>query len=332
MLLRFIVLRRLDNKLRKHSHHMRKLYKCLKVACGMEEYTLKNYQKGFEDDQAKVGIEVAQSWKYAHQTSADRLKEIYSLPEFDPETRHYCFEKDKMVGFLTSKVIEPKEDGKRRASLVFPSVLPGYEKAADLLIEKAFETLKKKDVEVVETYVSAISGNNYDLAKKWDYKHIQDIDNIVFILNGWEIKADLDTSKIRKFDHEKDFDKWLSLVKEYDGLTDEQTEQLVKELKNEQDNIVAHLVIEEDEEIVGTTMIFRNEIKPSTANLAYTYVTNAEYLKMLATKVKEIGVKKDIDMFFIWLFRGRLKLRKYFDELNFKYGQPSAALFEKELK
>ena len=52
---------------------------------------------------------------------------------------------------------------------------------------------------------------------------------------------------------------------------------------------------------------------------------------MLATKVKKIGNKKGIDMFFIWLYRGRLELRKYFEELNFKYGQPSASLFEKEL-
>ncbi|MCE7749742.1 MAG: hypothetical protein GPJ51_15255, partial [Candidatus Heimdallarchaeota archaeon] len=78
----------------------------------MEEYSLKNYQQGFERAQASVGYQVAQNWQFAHQTQAERLKEIYSKPDFDPETRHYCFKGNEMIGFLTSKVIEPKEDGR----------------------------------------------------------------------------------------------------------------------------------------------------------------------------------------------------------------------------
>ncbi|MFX0022683.1 MAG: hypothetical protein ACFE9S_10170 [Candidatus Hermodarchaeota archaeon] len=102
---------------------------------------------------------------------------------------------------------------------------------------------------------------------------------------------------------------------------------MVKESGSE--NIVSHLVIDKDGEIVGTTLIYRNEIKPNTANLAHTYARNTEYLKNLAVKVKEIGKTEKIDTFFIWLFRDRLKLREHFDELNFKYGQPNASLFEK---
>ena len=237
-----------------------------------------------------------------------------------------------MIGFLTSKIIEPKEDGRKRANLVFPSVLPDHEAATELLLEHAYETLKTKGVEVIETYVSALSGNNYDLAHKWDYKYISDLDNIVYILNGMDIKTNLETAEIREFDKERDLEKWLKLVREYDSPTEDEVKNLVKELESDSKNIVSHLVIEKDDEIVGTTLIYRNEIKPNTANLAHTYVTNTEYLKNLAVKVKEIGKRENIDTFFIWLFRGRLKLREYFDELNFKYGQPSASLFEKYLK
>ena len=66
----------------------------------MSEYIIKTYKEGFEEEQEKVGAKVAQDWINAHQTPADRLKEVYSQPEFDPETRHYCFKGDKMVGFL----------------------------------------------------------------------------------------------------------------------------------------------------------------------------------------------------------------------------------------
>jgi hypothetical protein len=298
----------------------------------MEGFTLKSYEKGYEEEQAEVGYEVASTWSFAHQTPPEVLREVYSQPDFDPKTRHYCFKDGKMVGFLTSKVIEPKEDGRKRASLVFPSILPGYEEATNLLLERAFDVLKKKDIEIVETYVSALSGNNYDLAHKWDYKYVEDLDNIVFVLNGTEIKANLETAEVRNFSKENDLEKWLALVKEYDELPDERLEALPKELEDESENIVAHLVIEQDGEIVGTTLIYRNPIKPTTANLAFTYVTETEYLKNLAVKVKEIGKEQNIDSFFIWLYRGRLKLREHFDELNFKYGQPSASLFEKLLK
>ena len=310
---------------------MRKTYKCLRGRARMEEYTLKNYQKGFEQEQASVGFQVAQSWQYAHQTPAERLMVVYSKPEFDPETRHYCFKGEEMIGFLTSKVIEPKEDGRKRASLVFPSILPGHEGVTNLLLNKAFSTLKEKGVEVVETYVSAISGNNYDLVQKWGYKHIKDQENLVYILNGVNLKEIGEKIEIRDFDKGRDLEKWLSLVREYDEISEEGEKQLLQELKDEAGNIVAHLVIEQDGEIVGTTMIYRNDVKPNTANLPFTYVTDTRYLHALAAKVKEIGIKENIDLFFIWLFRGRLKLRKHFDALNFKYGQPSAGLFEKEL-
>jgi len=303
----------------------------LRGRAGMEEYTLKNYQKGFEQDQANIGYQVAQNWQYAHQTDAERLKVIYSEPSFDPETRHYCFKGNEMIGFLTSKVIEPKEDGRKRASLVFPSILPGYEGATDMLLSKAFSTLKDKGVEVVETYVSAISGNNYDLTQKWGYRHIKDQDNLVYILNGVDLKEIGEKIKVREFDKNQDLEKWLALVREYDEISVETEKQLLQKLNNEAGNIVAHLVIEEDGEIVGTTLIYRNDIKANTANLPFTYVTETKYLHALATKVKEIGKRENIDLFFVWLFRGRLKLRKHFDALNFKYGQPSAGLFEKEL-
>ncbi len=297
----------------------------------MEEYTLKSYQKGFEQEQASIGYQVAQTWQFAHQTPAERLEVVYSKPDFDPETRHYCFKGEEMIGFLTSKVIEPKEDGRKRASLVFPSILPGNEGATDLLLEKAYDTLKSKGVEVVETYVSAISGNNYDLAHKWGYKHIKDQDNIVYILNGTDLKEIGEEIEVREFDQNKDLEKWLSLVRKFDEISEESEKQLLNELSNEAGNIVAHLVIEKDGEIVGTTLIYRNDIKPTTANLPFTYVTETKYLLALATRVKEIGKKENIEIFFAWLFRGRLELRKHFDTLNFKYGQPSAGLFEKEL-
>ena len=297
----------------------------------MSEYIIKNYKEGFEEEQEKIGVKVAQNWINAHQTPANRLKELYSQPEFDPETRHYCFKDNKMVGFLTSKVLEEKEGEEKKASLVFPSVLPGHEEAIALLYDSAIKTLQEKGVKKVETYASALCGNQVELANKFDFTYIKDVENLVYTLKVSNIDDTVDTSKVRKFDMEKDFEKWLAIIKELDNLDEERVKQLKSELVSEADNIVAHLVIEEENEIVGTFLIFRNPIKTNTANFALPYVTNAKYLKMLAAKAAKIAEKSGIDYYLIWLFGNRIPLKKHVEQLNVNYAQPGASLFHKEI-
>ncbi|MFW9852033.1 MAG: hypothetical protein ACFFDS_03770 [Candidatus Thorarchaeota archaeon] len=296
----------------------------------MSAYELKNFQKGFEEDQAKVGVKVASKWIFAHQTPTERLKEVYSQPDFDPETRHYCFKGKEMVGFLTTRVLEEEEGKPKKASLVFPSVLPGHEEATDLLYEKAIETLKNKGVEVVETYASALCGNQVDLANKYGFKYVKDVDNLLFTLKVSNIDEKEDTSKIRKFDKEKDLEAWIELVKKYDEADDERIKRIVEEL-GEEENSIAHLVIEEDGKIVGTTLVWRNPINTSSANLAHTYFTDVKYLRQLTAKAAKIAKKENIDYYLIWLFGKRLSLRKEFEQLNVNYAQPSTSLFEKKI-
>jgi len=296
----------------------------------MSGYELKSYQKGFEEDQARVGEEVARSWIFAHQTPADRLKEVYSQPDFDPETRHYCFKGKEMVGFLTTRILEEEEGKPKKASLVFPSVLLEHEEATDLLYEKAVETLKNKGVEVIETYVSALCGNHVDLANKYGFKYVKDVDNLLYTLKVSNINEKENTSKIRKFDKEKDLEAWIELVKKYDEADDERIKRLVEELDDDENNL-AHLVIEEDGEIVGTTLVWRNPIKHSAANLAHTYFSDPKYLKQLAAKAAKIAKKEKIDYYLIWLFGKRLSLKKEFEQLNVNYAQPSTSLFEKKI-
>ena len=299
----------------------------------MSDYVLKTYDKGYEDIQAKVGSKVANNWINAHQTSADRLKEVYSQPEFDPETRHYCFKGDKMVGFLTSKVLEEKEGEPKRASLVFPSVLHGHEEATDMLIVKALSTLKNKGVEEVETYASALCGNQVELANKYGFTYVKDTENIVFTLKVENIDDKVSKGIIRKFDKEKDLEKWLKLVEKYDAYDEDQLERIKKEIVEDlgSEFTLSHFVIEEDGEIVGTSLVYRNPIKPTAANLAHTYFKDPKYLEQLVAKAARVAKKEGIEYFLIWLFGNRLAFKKDFAQLNTNYAQPYATLFKKKI-
>jgi hypothetical protein len=71
---------------------------------------------------------------------------VHSQPDFDPDTRHYCFLDNEMVGYMFSLVTPLSDSALSTANLDFPRMMPGHEQAAVLLIERAFETLNEKGV------------------------------------------------------------------------------------------------------------------------------------------------------------------------------------------
>ncbi|MHA1347365.1 MAG: hypothetical protein ACTSVO_10435 [Candidatus Heimdallarchaeaceae archaeon] len=295
----------------------------------MSGYELKYFHKGFEDDQERIGKEVAKTWIYAHQTTAERLRALYSKPDFDPETRLYSFKEGKMVGFLTAKIIEPKEDGKRRANLVFPSVLSGHEEAVGLLFEKAIAVLREKNVEIVETLASPLCGEQIELAQQYSFTHKEDLDNIVYIQKVKKLENGIKVTNVRNFDSSKDLDKWLSIVKKLDNRNDEQLERIKGEIKDE--NVIAHLVIEDNDEIVGTVLVFRNPIKKESANLASPYATEEKYFNQLLAKASTIALENGVEEFIIWLFGERLSLKDYVEAASFKFGKPAFSRYELDL-
>ncbi len=295
----------------------------------MSGYELKQFHKGFEYDQERIGKEVAKTWIYAHQTDAERLKELYSKPDFDPETRHYSFKESEMVGFLTSKIVESKEDGKKRANLVFPSVLSGHEESVGLLYEKAITVLREKGVEIVESLASPLCGDQIELAQQYSFTHKEDLNNIVYIQKVKKLENGIKATAVRNFDPNQDMNKWLAIVKKLDNRTDEQLEQIKSEINDE--NVIAHLVIEDNDEIVGTVLVYRNPIKMESANLAVPFATEEKYFQQLIARASTIALEKGVEEFIIWLFGGRLALKDYVEAASFKFGKPAFSLYELEL-
>src|SRR5512140_545335 len=112
----------------------------------MQKYIVRDYQKGFEQDQVGIGLEVSRNWIWPYAYHLEDLLKIHAQPGFDPATRHYCFLGDEMVGYLVSSVIPSGDGAICTANLDFPRMLPGHEQAAGMLLESAFYTLRKKGV------------------------------------------------------------------------------------------------------------------------------------------------------------------------------------------
>ena len=113
-----------------------------------------NYKEEFLEKQVVLVNSVTEGWIFNY-PNAEQLKETYSGEKFTPDTRHYFFEGDALVGFVSSAV-ENKEGDIQYGSIQLPMVnLRDEEKKKELeikLLEKAKMTLKEKGVDVIRSY------------------------------------------------------------------------------------------------------------------------------------------------------------------------------------
>lgn len=70
----------------------------------MSDSKIRDYREEYLEDQARIGIEVSKNWVWPFAHTLKDLKEIHSQPDFDSETRHYCFKDDEMVGYIWSNI------------------------------------------------------------------------------------------------------------------------------------------------------------------------------------------------------------------------------------
>lgn len=68
----------------------------------MSDYVIKDYRIGVEQDQVRIGYETAKNWIWPYACDLDDLLEIHGRPDFDPDTRHYCYLGEEMVGYMFS--------------------------------------------------------------------------------------------------------------------------------------------------------------------------------------------------------------------------------------
>jgi hypothetical protein len=265
----------------------------------MSDYKIKKYEKGIEDEQAKLGTEMTTDWTDFGQTPADRLKEYYSREDFDPETRLYAFKDGKLVGFIVSRILPDAEDGIKRAQHDFPLAYDNNEEVGKLLYNKAVEVLKKKGVQVLEARVGANWGNTLKLAKKLGYKEARTF----FVrsevpINKVEIKPQ---SIFVDFDPEKDRKGLIKFYMEQFNFTEEQaTTNFDGIISGEGDGSYCQPLHKEGDKIIARGLVFVPNEDPKTATLRplAPVTDNFEaYLSKAAEFAKEKGAEK-IQMYF----------------------------------
>jgi hypothetical protein len=264
----------------------------------MSDYVIKHYHEGFEVDQEKVGKEVAKTFVSPHQTPAERLKEVYTREGFDPETRLYAFKDKKMVGFLTTRVLDEEEDGVKIANLTPPSVLAGHEEAEKLLFKKAVEILKKKGAKKIRSNFGVITQQDGEVAKKWGFKH-KETGYYLYDINVDDVDPSISTDDIEKFDYDKHQAGCVKILAIEYGRDEEWVNNLFERIKTDTVTIRKQWVIMEDNEVKAYSGLMINPIDESLGRTMALYAANEDYMKKSLAMFRKIKDKKNLKKIFI---------------------------------
>jgi hypothetical protein len=282
----------------------------------MQKYVIKDYQKGFEQDQVGIGLEVSRNWIWPYAYHLEDLLKIHAQLDFDPDTRHYCFLDDEMVGYMVSSVI-PSGDGTIcKANLDFPRMLPGHEDAAGLLIERSFETLKKKGVSRVLGRVTTMCPADIRLAEKmgfsiraWGYK----------VYYSYEMewgKLTIPGDAAVEVDPEKDLDECVEMAAKWYKRPSEWCRSHLEE--HHEAGLIAHLNVRAQGKMIAACMVAPNDVRPSTAAIFYIYVPDENSLRPMLVKVVNKCVESGVHNVIADLINEHLRYEPVYQELGFK--------------
>jgi hypothetical protein len=126
----------------------------------------KNYEESLLDEQIELVQDVIKDWDWViWYPNKQSLLESYSRPSFSPETRHYAFDGDKMVGFLSS-TIEREIEGVLFGSIHIPFIRKGYDHLEEELVKKAIDKLKAKGAKAIRSFAMPGWGKTIQILEK----------------------------------------------------------------------------------------------------------------------------------------------------------------------
>jgi len=131
--------------------------------------TYEIYDESLLDDQIELVKDIIKDWDWViWYPNKQSLLESYSRPSFSSDTRHYAFDRDKMVGFLSS-TIEREVEGVLYGSIHIPFIREGYEHVEDELLKKTLDTLKAKGAQAIRSFAMPGWGETIQILERYGF-------------------------------------------------------------------------------------------------------------------------------------------------------------------
>ncbi|MGD8814664.1 MAG: hypothetical protein PVI78_09335 [Anaerolineales bacterium] len=258
----------------------------------MQKYVIKGYQEGYEPDQVRIGRKVARNWIWPYAYNLEDLLAIHARSDFDPHTRHYCFLGDEMVGYMFSIVTESEDGEVSTANLDFPRMMPGHEQAAELLMQKALDTLKERGVSLVRGRVTTMCPGDVQLAERmgfsirdWGYK----------VYTSYEMEwgeLDIPSDAAEELDPERDLGEAAQIATRWFQRSPEWCRSLLTAWHEE--GVITHVGVRERGRLIAACLVAPNSVRPSTAAIYYVHTPDEQSLQPMLAKVVQKCVAKGV--------------------------------------
>jgi hypothetical protein len=150
----------------------------------------KTYDESLLDDQIALIKDVIKEWDWViWYPNKETLKRNYSREGFTPETRHYAFEDEKMVGFLSS-AIEGERDGMVWGSIHLPFIMKGYEHIEEELMKITLEILKDKGANIIRAIAMPGWGSQIPILERWGFNERVILSQVTIFPTSLHFKSD----------------------------------------------------------------------------------------------------------------------------------------------
>ncbi|MFX0094925.1 MAG: hypothetical protein ACFFBD_24535 [Candidatus Hodarchaeota archaeon] len=309
------------------------------------KYAIKTYREEYLDDHARIEADERKRWGVIDRPNKDELKanlvRRYVQPDFDPETRLYAFEGEKIVSFITSSIYE--EEGVTKGDLRIPFVVEGYEDARDLLLERAIEVLKNKGATSIRVMVSEYWGETIAVAKRNGFKFDKDT-----VIQSQKRFDEIDEKKlvepqdVQTFDYYKHADGLTKFLMKECNISEEEARPIVdrykdwaiggtKNLSDVLVRLVAHALIIANDEVVGRLVGFQQEqTGETTADVKmYAKDDNKEILGQLLTAGIRESKKLGMEVLHVGIRDPTEKIKEFYSSYGLKF-RTAAAYYTKE--
>lgn len=209
------------------------------------------------DDHIELVNEVIKDWEWiSWYPTKEQLRIAYSREGFTPDTRHYLYDNDKLIGFLSSAVEEKDEDGIQHGSIHRLFVRKGYEYVEDKIMKKTLDLLKERGVQIVRTSIKPGMGNLAGILERWGFGERTKMDySVIFKIEDY-VNADFQKPEyLIDIDLETDRELLIDAIYSDRKRTKEEIANRLETLiKNKR--IVAAVVAKENNEILTYCMVY----------------------------------------------------------------------------
>ncbi|MCY3414167.1 MAG: hypothetical protein INQ03_21155 [Candidatus Heimdallarchaeota archaeon] len=254
------------------------------------------YKEDYLEDQIQLVTKVTKDWfGFGYPNSAEQLKEVYSRETFTPDTRHYLYDNDKLVGFIASAV-ENKEGEIQYGSIQYPFVDAGNDeerlKLEQKLLKKATETLKEKGVNIIRSTFN----DDWPISSfKSMYEEKQAVQRAAIMENFMKYASTPTSPNIVAMDMEKHIQAFhKGVTKQFPDMTEEQMIEILKRAQEGPGHLKRLLAIENDMVVAqGRIGTFENESDNSVNAFLIIFAYHEDGVKYKAEIIK--GLLKELE-------------------------------------